>query len=198
MEAAVRLRRPRRVRARHLASGHQQLATLQEYVKPSQDAVAKLMADTDPTGAAADLRVAARLGPGLSRLVPWVRLPSPGVAPALPGYLPDLSGVGVRVGGVRGGGAEVSRAEVVIADQLELALVRLVRTHAAIAGRLTDGLTWPHAVLVFWLARLRVGDVFISGPRMRVMPCRVLAHDFPPPPTACSADSDYLPGPTAP
>ena len=29
-------------------SGHQQLATLQQYVKPSQDAVAKLMADTDP------------------------------------------------------------------------------------------------------------------------------------------------------
>lgn len=33
-------------------SGHQQLATLQQYVKPSQDAVAKLMAETDPTGAA--------------------------------------------------------------------------------------------------------------------------------------------------
>jgi site-specific recombinase XerD len=29
-------------------SGHQQLATLQQYVKPSQDAVARLMADTDP------------------------------------------------------------------------------------------------------------------------------------------------------
>ena len=29
-------------------SGHQQLATLQQYVHPSQDAVAKLMADTDP------------------------------------------------------------------------------------------------------------------------------------------------------
>jgi integrase len=29
-------------------SGHKQLATLQQYVKPSQDAVAKLMADTDP------------------------------------------------------------------------------------------------------------------------------------------------------
>jgi len=29
-------------------SGHQQLATLQQYVKPSQDAVAKLMAETDP------------------------------------------------------------------------------------------------------------------------------------------------------
>ena len=29
-------------------SGHQQLATLQQYVKPSQAAVAKLMAETDP------------------------------------------------------------------------------------------------------------------------------------------------------
>lgn len=29
-------------------SGHKQLTTLQQYVKPSQDAVAKLMADTDP------------------------------------------------------------------------------------------------------------------------------------------------------
>ena len=29
-------------------SGHQQLATLQQYVKPNQDAVAKLMADTGP------------------------------------------------------------------------------------------------------------------------------------------------------
>ena len=29
-------------------SGHKQLSTLQQYVKPSQDAVAKLMADTDP------------------------------------------------------------------------------------------------------------------------------------------------------
>jgi integrase/recombinase XerC/integrase/recombinase XerD len=28
--------------------GHRQLATLLQYVKPSQDAVAKLMADTDP------------------------------------------------------------------------------------------------------------------------------------------------------
>jgi integrase len=29
-------------------SGHKQLTTLQQYVKPSQDAVARLMADTDP------------------------------------------------------------------------------------------------------------------------------------------------------
>jgi site-specific recombinase XerD len=29
-------------------SGHKQLSTLQQYVKPSQDSVAKLMADTDP------------------------------------------------------------------------------------------------------------------------------------------------------
>ncbi len=35
-------------------SGHKRLATLQRYVKPSQAAIAKLMAATDPTGAAAD------------------------------------------------------------------------------------------------------------------------------------------------
>ncbi len=29
-------------------SGHKQMSTLQQYVKPSQSAVAKLMADTDP------------------------------------------------------------------------------------------------------------------------------------------------------
>jgi hypothetical protein len=100
--------------------------------------------------------------------------------------------------GIRGGGAEVSGAQVVVADQLELALVRPVRTHAAIAGRLTDRLAWPHALLVFWLARLRVGDVIVFRPRMRVMPCRVLAHDFPPLLTVGKADLGYLPGPTAP
>jgi hypothetical protein len=50
------------------------------------------------------------------------RLPSPGVAPALPSYFPDPSGSGIRVGGIRAEGAEVSGAQVVIADQLELAL----------------------------------------------------------------------------
>jgi len=29
-------------------SGHRQLATLEQYLKPNQAAVAKLMADTDP------------------------------------------------------------------------------------------------------------------------------------------------------
>lgn len=104
---------------------------------------------------------------------------SPGVAPALRGYFPYPSGTGVRVAGIRGGRAQVSGAQVVVADQLELALIRLVRTHAAVAGRPADGLAWPYALLVFWLSRLRVGDVFVSRPRIRVMPCRVLAHDFP-------------------
>jgi hypothetical protein len=115
-------------------------------------------------------------------------LPSPGVAPTLPGYFPDPSGTGVRVSEIPGGGPEVSRAEVVVADQFELALVRLVRTHAAIAGRLRDGLAWPHALLVFRLAGLRVGHVFVSGLCMRVMPYGVLAHDFPPLPAVCRAD----------
>ena len=39
-----------------------------------------------------------------------------------------------------GPGAEVSGAQVVIADQLELAFVRLVRSHAAIVARLAHGL----------------------------------------------------------
>jgi hypothetical protein len=97
-------------------------------------------------------------------------MPSPGIAPAPLGYFPDSPGTGVRVAGIRGGGAEVSGAQVVVADQLELALVWLVRTHASIAGRLTDGLAWPHALLVLWLRRLRVGDIFVSRPRMRVAP----------------------------
>jgi hypothetical protein len=109
------------------------------------------------------------------------RLPSPSAASALPGYLPDPSGTGVRVGGIRGGGAQVSGAQVVIADQLELAVVRLVRTHAAIAARLTDVLACPRrarGLPSFWLTGLRAGDVFVHGLRMRVMPRRVLAHDF--------------------
>lgn len=127
------------------------------------------------------------LGPGLSRLVTRVRLPSPGAAPALPGYLPDPSGTGVRVGGTRGEGAEVSGAQVVIADQLQLAVVRLVRAHAAIVARLTGVLACPpraHGLPSFCLAGLRAGDVFVPGPRMRVMPCRVLAHGFLPLPAA--------------
>jgi hypothetical protein len=106
------------------------------------------------------------------------------------GYFPDPAGTGVRVGGIRVGGAEVSGTQVVVADKLELALVWLVRAYAAIAGRLAYGLARPHALLVFWLAGLRVGDVFVFGPRTRVMPCRVLAHGFPPLPTAYRADSD--------
>ncbi len=114
---------------------------------------------------------------------------SPGVAPALRGYFPYPSGTGVRVAGIRGGRAQVSGAQIIVADQLELALIRLVRTHAAVAG-LADGLAWPYALLVFWLSRLRVGDVFVSRPRIRVMPCRVLAHDFPKPSAVCGADLD--------
>jgi hypothetical protein len=75
-----------------------------------------------------------------------------GVAPALLGYLPDPSGTGVRVGGIRAKWAEVSGTQVVVADQLELVivrLVRLVRTHGAVAGGLADGLEWPVALPVF-------------------------------------------------
>jgi hypothetical protein len=121
-------------------------------------------------------------------------------APALPGYFPDPPGVGVRVGGIRGGGAEVSGAQVVVADQLVLAVARLIRAHAAIVARLTDVLVCPlraHGLPSFWLAGLRVGDVFVPGLRTRVMPCRVLAHGFLPLP-AVWADSEYLSGTTAP
>jgi len=102
---------------------------------------------------------------------------------ALRGYFPDPAGTGVRVGEIRGGGAEVSDAQVVIADQLELALVRLVRVHAAIVAWLARGLVCPpraHGLLSLWLAGLRAGDVVVPGLRMRVMPRRVLAHGFPP------------------
>jgi hypothetical protein len=68
---------------------------------------------------------------------------SPGVAPALRGYFPYPSGTGVRVAGIRGGRAQVSGAQVVVADQLELTLAGfagLAGTHAGIAGRLTGWL----------------------------------------------------------
>jgi hypothetical protein len=78
-----------------------------------------------------------------------VSLSPPGVAPTLLGYFPDPSGTGVRVGGIRAKWAEVSGAQVVVADQLELVIVRLVRTHGAVAGRLADGLAWPVALPVF-------------------------------------------------
>jgi len=92
--------------------------------------------------------------------------------------------------------AKVAGPEVVVADQLELILLRLVRAHAD--GRLADGLAGLPALLVFWLAGRRVIDVFVPGPRLRVMPCRVLAHDDPPLPAVGRAGSGYLPGPTAP
>jgi hypothetical protein len=73
----------------------------------------------------------------------------PGVAPALLGYFPDPSGTRVRVVGVRAERAKVSGTQVVVAEQLELVIVRLVRTHVAVAGRLADGLAWPVALPVF-------------------------------------------------
>jgi hypothetical protein len=116
------------------------------------------------------------------------------------GYLPDPSGVGVRIGGFWGGGTEVSGAQVVIADQLDLAVVRGVRARAVIVARLANLLAgrprahgWPSPRL----AGRWGGVVFVSGPRMRVMPCRVLAHGFLPPP-ALGADEEYLSGTTAP
>ena len=98
---------------------------------------------------------------------------------------------------IRAEWAEVSCAQVVVADQLEVGIVRLVRTYGAVAGRVADGLAWPVALPVFWLAGSHVGDIFVSGLRMRVMPCRVLAHDYPPLLAVCGAGSDYLPDPTA-
>jgi hypothetical protein len=120
---------------------------------------------------------------------------SPGVAPALPGYFPYPSGTGVRVTGIRGGGAQVSGAQVVVADQLELAVVGLAGTRAAIAGRLTDALVRPRALPALWLAGRQVVDVFVRGLRARVLPCRALARNFPPLPATGRADVGYLPGP---
>ena len=50
---------------------------------------------------------------------------------------------------IRAERAEVSGAQVVVAEQLELVIVRLIRTHGAVAGRLADGLAWPVAMPVF-------------------------------------------------
>jgi hypothetical protein len=97
---------------------------------------------------------------------------------------------------MRAEGAKVGGPEVVVADQLKLILLRLVQAHTA--GRLADGLAGLPALLVFRLAGRRVIDVFAPGPRMRVMPCRVLAHDDPPLPAVGRAGSRYLPGPTVP
>jgi hypothetical protein len=97
---------------------------------------------------------------------------------------------------MRAEGAKVGGPEVVVADQLELLLLRPVRAHAA--GWLAGGLTGLSALLVFWLAGHCVIDVFVPGPRMRVMPCRLLAHDDPPLPAVGRAGSGYLPGPAAP
>jgi hypothetical protein len=59
---------------------------------------------------------------------------------ALAGYFSEAFGIGVWVGGIRGYGAQVGRAQVVVADQLELGLVWLFWAHAGIGGRLADGL----------------------------------------------------------
>jgi hypothetical protein len=119
--------------------------------------------------------------------------------PALLGYFPDPSGTRVRVVGIRAKRAKVSGPQVVVAEQLELVIVRLVwpvRSHGAAVGRVADGLPWPVTLPVSWLASPHVGVVFVSGLRMRVMPRRVLAHDY----LRCwpsAAGSDYLPGPAA-
>ena len=56
------------------------------------------------------------------------------------GLFPGPPRVGVRVVSMRGDGAEIIGAQVIdAADQLELVRVRLTWTHAAIAGRLSDG-----------------------------------------------------------
>jgi hypothetical protein len=63
--------------------------------------------------------------------------------------LPYPTRRGVRVGEVWGHRAEIGGAQVVVADQLELALVGhvgLVGTRAAIIGLRTDGLVRSHAL----------------------------------------------------
>src|SRR5580692_5318315 len=130
------------------------------------------------------------MAPGAIGKSPIPGSSSPGAAPAVGGYLPHPSGTGVRVAGTRGGRAEVGRAQVVVADQPELALVGLVRIHAPIAGRLADGPAQVRARPAFGRSCLRERDVlvFIFGPHVLVMPGRVLAHDFPPLPAANRAD----------
>jgi hypothetical protein len=122
------------------------------------------------------------------------------------GLLPGATRTAVGVGYVRADGAEVSGAQVVIADELELVLIRFVRAHATIVTRLADSPALAGALMCplrgqglpsLRLASLRVGVFFFPGPRMRVMPGRVLAHDFLPLP-AVSADAEYLSGTTAP
>src|SRR5690349_6909457 len=67
-----------------------------------------------------------------------------GIASSPQGLFPGLSRIGVRVVGVRGDGAEISGAQVIDApERLELIRVRLIRTHVAIAGRLSDGAAQP-------------------------------------------------------
>ena len=57
-----------------------------------------------------------------------------------PGLFPGPPRIGVRVVSVRGDGAEISGAQVIdAADHLELVRVRLIWTHAAVAGWLSDG-----------------------------------------------------------
>jgi hypothetical protein len=99
---------------------------------------------------------------------------------------------------IRGGGPQVGGSQVVVADELELALIGLVRAHLAIAGRLADGPARPSALLVYSPGGLQLVDVFIVGLGPRVMPCRALAHALPPLSAVNSADSGYLPGPVAP
>lgn len=93
--------------------------------------------------------------------------------------------------------AEVGGSEVVVADQLELVILRLVRPHAA-TGRLTGTLTGRPGMSARWRPLLRVSNDFISGLRVRAMSCRVLAHDDPPLPAVCRAGAVYLPAPTGP
>lgn len=101
---------------------------------------------------------------------------------------------------MRGGGAEVNVAEVIVADEPELALAGLAGlagSRVVIVGLVT-GLLVPHALPVAWLASLQVVRVFVPGVRTRVMPCRALVHNFPPLPAMGRAGMGYLPGPAAP
>jgi hypothetical protein len=111
----------------------------------------------------------------LCRLAPFGPIP---VSRSLSGGLsPGTPRISVGLVSVRGDGTEISSAQVIdAADRLELVRVRLTRTHAAIAARLSDRPTQPHDLPVFCLAGPGLGNVCIFGLRMRVAPCRVLAH----------------------